>query len=93
MKKSILSVAFLAALAFASCGDKDKSCKADDIKDAVTKVTEAATAYALDPTNSQKCKDYKSSVDDYVETVDGCPDVSQADIDAIKDGVKNLTCP
>jgi hypothetical protein len=92
MRKTIFSFTLLATFALASCGGKDNSCSTSKISDAAEKVSDAGIAYTSDPTNTQKCQDYKDAVDDYLETVDGCPDVSQEQIDAVKQGIAGLNC-
>ena len=93
MKKLIYLLLF-SILTIISCGKGDDSggnCTSGDITSASTRLTDAATKYAQDQSKSN-CESYKSALNNYINTVDGCPFVNAADVSNAKSEINSLTC-
>lgn len=86
MKKvNVLTIALIigAAVAISGC-KKGKSCE-----ELATDVANAASAFANEPTSSEKCNAYKDALNAYF---DGCDEIPDATKTAYESALDALTC-
>jgi ABC-type phosphate/phosphonate transport system substrate-binding protein len=88
MKKTFILLLAIASLSIVSC---KKNCDQAEATKATETYVDATLKYAFDP-SSANCKAYKSALENYLDAVEGCEDVSAADISEAKKELDGLDC-
>ena len=71
------------------CGN---SCDEGDVTNAANKITTAAEEYGSDPTNKTKCNAYKDALQNWIDAVDGCDEVTKEQREIFQSAFDDLDC-
>ena len=105
--KNVFSTLTLATCLFlASCGSSSKdNCSSvglsQTFQDELNQVTESATAFSNDPTNSVKCEAFKDAYNNYIDALEGWEDCAialsqetewRASLDEARTAINEIEC-
>lgn len=90
--KNLFILAFLSFLTFnfSSCSKKD-ACNSANVASASTELSEVAVRYGNDPSKAN-CEAYKASLNRYLDVVDNCDFVSEAEVNDARNDLDDLNC-
>ena len=79
------------AMSCAKEGNLTSTCNIVDLSIAAGTLSDAASAYSVSP-SKENCELYKAALTNYLNKVDGCPQVSATDIATAKKEADELSC-
>ena len=95
MKKFLINCLFLGCIAFAiSCGSSSGTgggCDEERFTELISAYVEAGTVYIQD-TTKVNCEAYIEAIQEYLDAIDDCDNIFEADLEEAREAAAEIDC-
>ncbi len=93
MKKVLFStlISFLLMTSFVSCGDDNDGSSGCDLDELSKELIAKGEAY-LDDRSVSNCIAYSKAIENFIEEAEGCPTVTEDQIESLEESLDELDC-